>query len=102
MSKLNNDQLKIYNSPAYRRRIKRMVELAKTVRGIHGKVPRGGLPRLKGNASEKDKKARSAAEALRLNLASIQYFAAPITSYSGGGGQSQSTSTPAPEAPATE
>ena len=97
MSKLNTDQLKIYNSPVYRRRIKRMVELAKTVRGIHGKVPRGSLPKLKGNASEKDKKARATAEALRLNLGAIHYFAAPITSYSAGQSSTATSETPATE-----
>ena len=33
----NSEELKKFNSPVYRKRIKRMVEMTKAVRGIHGK-----------------------------------------------------------------
>lgn len=77
----NADQIKIYNSPLYRKKIKRMVELAKTVRGIQGKVPRGGLPRLKDDATNREKDAREAAEKYRLNIEAIHYFAHSFSSY---------------------
>lgn len=101
MSKSNTDQIKVYNSPVYRRRIKRMVEMAKTIRGIHTKVPRGGLPKLPGTATEKEKKKRAEAEAFRMNIESLHYFAAPITGFSTQGSSSQQSSTNS-EHPATQ
>lgn len=89
----NQDQLKIYNSPLYRTKIKRMVEMVKTVRGIHGKLPKGKLPPLKATASNKEKEKQAQLEATRLTINTVHYFAHP---FSGSRGES-APSTPAPE-----
>lgn len=94
----NVEQLKIYNSPIYRKKIKRMVELVKTVRGIHGKIPRGKLPPLKANASQKERDARQKLEQTRLTLDTIHYFAHTFS----GHGSSTKTSSPATTTPAVE
>lgn len=77
----DTEQLKIYNSPIYRQKIKRMVEMTKTVRGIYGKIPRGKLPPLKNTATNREKEARQAQEKLRLTIDTIHYFAHPFSSH---------------------
>lgn len=79
--KKDPDQLKVFNSPIYRRRIKRMVEMAKTVRGIQGKIPKGDLPALKETASQKEKNLRAQQRTYRLNIGVIHYFATPLVSH---------------------
>ena len=79
--KKDAEQLKVFNSPIYRRRIKRMVEMAKTVRGIHGKIPNGDLPKLKETASQKEKDLRAQQQAYRLNIGVLHYFAATMVSH---------------------
>ena len=74
----NSEELKKFNSPIYRQTIKRMVEMTKTVRGIHGKLPKGKLPPLKSTASSKDKEKRSLEESRRLTVDTVHYFAEPI------------------------
>jgi hypothetical protein len=74
----NSEELKMFNSPIYRRRIKRMVEMVKTVRGIHGKLPKGKLPPLKSTATSKEKEKQAQQEAYRLTVDTIHYFANPI------------------------
>lgn len=74
----NSEELKKFNSPVYRKRIKRMVEMTKAVRGIHGKLPKGKLPPLKSTASSKDKEKRSLEESRRLTVDTVHYFAEPI------------------------
>lgn len=73
--KKNPEQLKMFNSPIYRRRIKRMVEMTKTVRGISGKIPKGDLPKLKETATQKEKDLRAQKQATHLNIGVIHYFA---------------------------
>jgi hypothetical protein len=70
--------LKKFNSPIYRQTIKRMVEMTKTVRGIHGKLPKGKLPPLKSTATSKEKEKRSLEESRRLTVDTLHYFAEPI------------------------
>ena len=74
----NSEELKKFNSPIYRKRIKRLVEMTKTVRGIHGKLPKGKLPPLKSTASSKDKEKRALEESRRLTIDTLHYFAEPI------------------------
>lgn len=74
----NSEELKKFNSPIYRKRIKRLVEMTKTVRGIHGKLPKGKLPPLKSTASSKDKEKRTLEESRRLTIDTLHYFAEPI------------------------
>jgi hypothetical protein len=94
----NVEQLKIYNSPVYRKKIKRMVELVKTVRGIHGKIARGKLPPLKATATQKERDARQKLEQSRLTLDTIHYFAHPFSSH----GSATKTSSSATQTPSTE
>lgn len=67
--------LKTYRSPEYRKKVKRLVEATKNLREIpHGsKIPRA-LPRLKNDATDKEKEAQSKANAFRLELDTICYF----------------------------
>ena len=74
----NSEELKKFNSPIYRKRIKRLVEMTKTVRGIHGKLPKGKLPPLKSTATSKDKEKRTLEESRRLTIDTLHYFAEPI------------------------
>jgi hypothetical protein len=74
----NSEELKKFNSPIYRQTIKRMVEMTKTVRGIHGKLPKGKLPPLKSTATSKDREKRALEESRRLTIDTLHYFAEPI------------------------
>lgn len=74
----NPNQLKVFNSPLYRRKIKRLVEMTKTIYGIHTKIPKGSLPKVKGNATEREKIARAEKENYRLTIDTLHYFAAPL------------------------
>ena len=74
----NPNQLKVFNSPIYRRKIKQMVQMVKTVYGIHHKIPKGSLPKVKGNATEREKTARAEKENYRLTIDTLHYFAAPL------------------------
>ena len=74
----NTNHLKIFNSPIYRRRIKRSVEQAKRIYNIHGKIPHGSLPQLKGNATEREKIERAKRENYRLTIDTLHYFSAPL------------------------
>ena len=77
----NVEQLKIYNSPIYRKKIKRMVEMTKNVYGIQNRIPRGSLPKLKETATSKQKSDRALQEAFRLNIDVLHYFATPISGH---------------------
>ena len=70
-------------SPLYRKKIKRMVETAKTLRGIpHGsKIPKGPRTKLKGNASESDKTTWAKENNFRLTIDTIHFFADTVSSY---------------------
>lgn len=74
----NPEQLKIFNSPIYRKKIKKMVEMTKNVYGIHRKIPKGELPKLKETASSSAKSDRALKEAYRLKIDVLHYFAQPI------------------------
>lgn len=77
----NPEQLKVFNSPIYRRKIKKMVEMTKNVYGIHRKIPKGELPKLKETASSSEKSDRALKEAYRLKIDVLHYFATPIVSH---------------------
>lgn len=62
-----------------RRKVKRMVEMAKSLRGIRGKIPRGRLPALKATATQQEKERRSALESKRLTLDTVRFFLEPST-----------------------
>ena len=74
----NPNQLKVFNSPIYRQKIKRMVEMTKTGYCLHDKIPKGSLPRLKQNASEREREERAKKENYRLTIETLHYFATPI------------------------
>jgi hypothetical protein len=76
------DTLKVFNSSVYRKRVKRMVEFAKTVRGIHRKLPKGNLGPLKSNATEKEKRIRAQEDAARLTVNTIHFFANTVSGFS--------------------
>lgn len=75
----NPNHLKVFNSPIYRQKIKRMVEMTKTIYGIHGKIPKGSLPKVKSNATERERIARAEKENYRLTIDTLHYFATPIS-----------------------
>ena len=77
------EQRKIFNSSSYVKKIKKMVEAAKNLRGIHGKIPKGALPQLKETASAREKAEHARKQAHRLHINVLHYFAAPITNNTG-------------------
>lgn len=97
----NPDQLKIYNSSTYRKKIKRMVEMAKTLRGIQGKIPRGKLPARKASSTKKEAGAVEQANKLRLTIDTVHYFAHPLSSH-GSAGKSYSSQDRAPQTETNE
>lgn len=94
----DNGKLKVFNSPIYRKKIKRMVEMVKTGRGIFDRIPRGKLPRLKANATAKEREARSKLEQSRLTIDTIHYFAQPFS----GHGSAPKTSSQSSDVPSSE
>jgi hypothetical protein len=76
------NRLKVFNSPIYRKKIKRMVQMVKNVYGIHTKIPKGSLPQLPANATEQQRVDRAKKENYRLNIQVLHDLATPL----GGGG----------------
>lgn len=75
LSRVHTTLLKTYRSPEYRKKIKRLVEAAKNLREIpHGSKIARTLPRLKNDATEKEKETQSKANMFRLELDTICYF----------------------------
>jgi len=76
-SKLHPEALKMYGSPMYRKKIKRMTEFAKAFHGIlNGKVPhRAKLS--KSNPSDKDLQDFNKKNTTRLDKECLHYFAQP-------------------------
>ena len=74
-SRVHATLLKTYRSPEYRKKVKRLVEAAKNLREIpQGSKIARALPRLKSDATEKEKETRSKANMFRLELDTICYF----------------------------
>ena len=74
-SRVHATLLKTYRSPEYRKKVKRLVEATKNLREIpHGRKIARALPRLKSDATEKEKETRSKANMFRLELDTICYF----------------------------
>lgn len=78
-TRLHPEQLKLYNSPLYRHKIKRMVESIKTLRNIPwgSKLP-GKLNVLSVNATEKERDNRAKAYATRAEQETAHYWAQTI------------------------
>lgn len=75
---------RVPNSSLYRSKIKRMVEMAKALRGIpHGrKIPKGPAITLKNNPSDADRAAYAKVNNHRLTIDTVHFFAdtIPLTS----------------------
>lgn len=72
-SKVHPEMLKMYNSPAYRKKIKKSTESAKMLRGILGqKLP--VREKLRASASEKDREDFNKRNKFRLDKECIRYF----------------------------
>lgn len=71
----NSGQNKIFNSAVYRKKIKKMVEMAKNLNGLHRKIPRGDLPKLKESATAQQKSDRAVKNTFRVNIDTLHYFA---------------------------
>ena len=76
-SKQHPEALKLYGSPIYRRKIKRIVETAKTYHNIIGKkVPRR-VKLSKSNPSDKEIQEFNKKHAIKLDKECLHYFAQP-------------------------
>ncbi len=70
------DQLKLYSSPIYRRQVKKVVESIKKLRGISQDTKLPGKPNpLSGNATEKERDAYAKKNAFRVDRDSAHYWA---------------------------
>jgi hypothetical protein len=72
---------RVFNSPLYRRKIKKMVSSAKLLRGIpHGqKIPKGPATTLKGNANDAEKTAWAKVNNYRLTIGTLHFFAETVS-----------------------
>jgi len=76
-SKLHPEMLKLYGSPNYRKKIKRITEAAKTYRNIlNGKVP-NRVKLGKSNPTDRELQDFNKKNALRLDKECLHYFAQP-------------------------
>ena len=75
-SKIDSDQLKVFNSPIYRRKIKRIVESVKRLRGIpHGTKLPGRPKQLKPDATEKERDQAAKVNNFRFTRENAHYWA---------------------------
>ena len=75
-SKIDPDQLKVFNSPIYRRKIKRIVESVKRLRGIPHDTKIPGRPKqLKANATEKEREQAAKVNNFRFTRENAHYWA---------------------------
>ena len=81
-SKLHPEILKMYNSPVYRRKIKKMVEMAKTFKLVQTGVVPGKLPNraklAKKNPTDADLDKFRKENQFKLDKQTIHYFAQTI------------------------
>lgn len=77
-SRIHPELLKLYRSNDYRKRIKKSVELVKTLRAITGTKIDRPLPPLKHNATQTEIDTRAAKTKHRLDIDTIHYFAQPM------------------------
>ena len=81
-SKLHPEILKMYNSPIYRRKIKKMVEMAKTFKLVQTSKVMGKLPKRaklnKKNPSDTELEAFRKENQFKLDKQTIHYFAQPL------------------------
>lgn len=81
-SKLHPEILKMYNSPIYRRKIKKMVEMAKTFKLVQTGVVPGKLPNRaklnKKNPTDTELEAFRKENQYKLDKQTIHYFAQSI------------------------
>lgn len=75
-SKIDSEQLKIYNSPIYRRKVKRIVESVKRLRNIPWGTKIPGQPKqLKANATDKERDQAAKVNNYRFTRQSAHYWA---------------------------
>jgi hypothetical protein len=81
-SKLHPEILKMYNSPIYRKKVKKMVERAKTFKLVQTGVVPGKLPRraklTKKNPSDTEMDKFRKENQFKLDKETIHYFAQPL------------------------
>jgi hypothetical protein len=81
-SKLHPEILKMYNSPIYRKKVKKMVERAKTFKLVQTGVVSGKLPRraklTKKNPSDTEMDKFRKENQFKLDKETIHYFAQPL------------------------
>jgi len=81
-SKLHPEILKMYNSPIYRKKVKKMVERAKTFKLVQTGVVPGKLPRraklMKKNPSDTEMDKFRKENQFKLDKETIHYFAQPL------------------------
>lgn len=72
---------RIFNSAVYRKKIKRLVERAKTLRGIPlgRKIPKGPATRPKATAPEHERMEYSRVNSLSLTIDTLHFFADTVT-----------------------
>lgn len=78
-SKIDSEQLKIYNSPIYRRKVKRIVESVKRLRNIPWGTKIPGQPKqLKTDATEKERDQAAKVNNYRFTRQSAHYWASRL------------------------
>jgi len=81
-SKLHPELLKMYNSPIYRKKVKKMVEKAKTYKLVQTGIVPGKLPRRaklsKKNPTETELEKFRKENQFKLDKETIHYFAQPV------------------------
>jgi len=73
---IHPELLKLYNSPNYRKKIKRITEAAKTYHGIFSKVPRR-VKLNKSNPTDRELQEFNKKNAIKLDKECLHYFAQP-------------------------
>ena len=76
-SKLHPEVLKLYGSPIYRRKIKRIVETAKTFHNMIGKKVPNRVKLNKSNPTDKELQDFNKKNAIKLDKECLHYFAQP-------------------------
>lgn len=77
-SRVHPELLKIYNSPIYRKRVKKVTEGIKLLRGMIGTKLPGKPNKLPGNASEKEREEYAKIVNFRVSRESAHYWAQPL------------------------
>ena len=73
-SRVHPETLKMYHSPNYRKKIKRLTESFKALRGMTGTKLAGNLRQLKATATQEEKEAHSKIWSYTLDRSTARYF----------------------------